>query len=162
MLERLHNVNWDGIPQPPWNQPDDVPQALQAVATATGDNASKIYSRLLFALGNNHAGTYYPVALWVIPFLGEVLRHGSAVSKEIVLDALVDLAGSFAPEPVFQTCLGPSGLEVDLHAAVTSAVAQLRVDVEQCRGPATKGSRVDTLASDLLDLLEECSKQCAG
>ncbi len=158
MLERLYDVHWQRIAQPEWNRPDEVPRAIQAVAEATNDNARDAYNRLLFALGNNHAGTYYPIVLWALPFLGEILCDGNAISKEIVLDVFVDLAGAFCPEPGFETVLGPNGMQIDMRGAAIEAMTELRANIEQCRDTTTSNARIHLAAKDLLELLDNGSK----
>lgn len=95
MLETLDSVDWHLKPQPSWNSPDDIPNAVRALAAATTETKSSAYTRMLYALGNNHAGTYFAVVLDVIPFFGEILRGGTAVARRTTLDILVDLLVSF-------------------------------------------------------------------
>ena len=66
MLSELKQVRWDEFPQPSWNGPEEVPCALRALADTTQNDDYTSYHRLLYAIGNNHAGTYFPVALAVI------------------------------------------------------------------------------------------------
>lgn len=59
MLDGLDTISWDDLPQPEWNGPSEVPKALRAIATiANQRDAQDAYNRFLYALGNNHAGTY--------------------------------------------------------------------------------------------------------
>jgi len=76
MLEDLAEVPWGSLAQPDWNAAnDEVPFALRALAAAASEHeARETYHQVLFALGNNHAGTYYPVALAAVPFLGQILE----------------------------------------------------------------------------------------
>ncbi len=89
MLEKLDLIDWAALPQPDWNAPSSVPDAIRELAK--GINAPTQSSRLLYAVGNDHAGTYYPVVLWVIPFLGELLADSPSSIRETVLDILIDL-----------------------------------------------------------------------
>ena len=96
----LERVLWASKAQPEWNADDDVPKALLALATAVErDEASRAYHRLLFAVGNNHAGTYFPVVLDALPYLRIILEGGTALQRGTVLGILLDLTGSFAPDP---------------------------------------------------------------
>src|SRR4051794_16712540 len=110
MLEGLDLVEWDSIPQPEGNRPGEVPSALRALAVVAGDADSwDAYDRLLSATGNKHAGTYYPVALEVVPFLGEVLIHGELYPRLRALDVLIDYLASFSPELGHEDVPSPYG-----------------------------------------------------
>jgi hypothetical protein len=106
---------------------------------------------MLYALGNNHAGTYYPVALAAVPFLGAILRDGGPTARLRTLDVLVDLVGSFAPEPgyeVIETSAGRRSLQELLKDKVLEIAAQIerrQVDAESAEEAK--------LAQDLLALV---------
>jgi len=62
--------NYQAYPQPEWNSPTSIEVALSAMDEAATEAESwAAYNDLLFAVGNNHAGTFYPVAVVVIPEL---------------------------------------------------------------------------------------------
>ena len=156
MLETLDTVPWAEIPQPRWNTADQVAGALRSVVnSATKKDAEDAYHGVLYALGNNHAGTYYPVALWAVPFLGELLGHANPLVRETSLDVFIDLAGSFEPESGFETVRTPSGAERPLAAALHEAVAELRPMIEACASSEGVSSRERDLAAELLSLLRE-------
>lgn len=147
---------WDSLAQPEWNQAGAVASALDVVAAAsTETEARSAYDRMLYALGNNHAGTYFPVALWALPHLSSLLRSGGTTTREVILDVLIDLAGSFAPEPGFERCVGPAGNEVDLLMAVRAGVAELRPEILACAAQLPGESRARQLAFELLELLDD-------
>ena len=100
MLERFNLPDLTAFEQPPWNDAQSVSSAFTAVQEAR-DEASSLdaYHRLLYAVGNNHAGSYYSVALAILPGIGEVLRYGDPWSKHAVLEVLIELCGTFGPEP---------------------------------------------------------------
>lgn len=57
-----------------------------------------IRSNLMFAIGNDHAGVYYPVAREALPFIIEVAIDGNhLVSRTCAIDGLIDLY-YFGPE----------------------------------------------------------------
>ncbi len=122
MLDSLPQVPWSTFSQPLDNEPEAIPRALEALRdSTTREEAHSSYNRVLYAVGNNHAGTYYPVVLEIVPFLGELLHHTSTLVRETTLDILVDLAGSFDPEPGFEKVLlmgEPRSLAVELLRAV--------------------------------------------
>lgn len=152
-LRELDEVRWESQVQPPWNLPDEVPRLLRELAALAPEPSNATYSRMLHALGNDHRGTYYPVALVAVPFLGGILREGSPDGKARALDVLLDLYGSFVPAPGFErveTASGPRSLE-DL---VMAAVVALREEVEHCQA-APDSPAEQKLARDLLGQLSE-------
>lgn len=156
MLEGLDLVNWDSIPQPDGNRAAEVPSALRDLAFAANEVDSwAAYNRLLSATGNNHAGTYYPVALDVIPFLSEVLVHGQLYPRLRSLDVLVDYLASFCPQPGHERVPSPIGTSLSLREALQSEVARVwnRVGPE-FMSRATDGLELE-LSRQLIELLAE-------
>ena len=58
MLNGLENVRWDLETQPSWNTKAEVAEALRALSLASLETGDAAYSRMLYALGNNQAGTH--------------------------------------------------------------------------------------------------------
>jgi len=132
------------FPQPEWNDSGSVVAALDALRNARDEpTAHEAYDEFLFAVGNNHAGTFYPVVLGVLPELEQILLHGNAWAQRATMESLIDLGGTFVPEPGYESYLGASVQET-LHAFIQS----LRRHVE----PLTSGS--DARARSAADLLE--------
>ena len=152
MLETLDSVDWDSLPQPPTNPKGEVPAALRALAIVSSRiEAKDAYDRVLFAVGNNHAGTYFPVVLEVVPFLGELLAQGTAPVREAILDILIDLTTSFEPEVGFENMLDESGHGVSVRKVLLRRVAGLLEVVRMPSKDATDRER--SLAEDLLTQL---------
>lgn len=150
MLERLAEVDWSREAQPTWNAPDEIVRALRAIAEATAESRDDAYSRMLYALGNNHAGTYFPIVLQVVPFLGEILRDGSEAARLVTLDVLVDLLGSFAPEAGYEVIATPDG-DRSLRDLLKERCHALRGQVERLL--ASRAER--KLAEEVLEFLSE-------
>ena len=105
-------------PQPAWNTPDSVSKALEAVSNASDKESSQsAYNKLLYAVGNNHAGTYYPVALSIITEIEAIMRSGEMWPQHTVIEAMIDLFISFEPEPG-QEVFCERSLSVDLRQQV--------------------------------------------
>jgi hypothetical protein len=156
MLDDLDTISWDDLPQAVWNGPGEVPKApLTLAAIANQRNAHGAYNRFHCALGNNHAGTYCPVALWAIPFLGPLLATGTSIVRETVLDILIDLTGSFVVKSGFENARGPSGSELPLDVGVRQIVASLRSEIQACHASEPIDSRARNLAAELIQLLDE-------
>lgn len=130
-LSELGEVRWELHAQPPWNQPQDVAQALRALAEEEPDPENARQARLLHALGNPQRGTYYPVALAAIPFLGGILRERSDAGRRRALDVLSDLLGSLSPEVGFHQLDTEEG-QRPLEPLVNAQIRALQGEVERC------------------------------
>jgi hypothetical protein len=116
--------DWAAVPGPKWYRPTDVPLVLRALAhnpKGSGD----LTSRALFAFGNNHAGTYYPVVLPVIPFLRQILQQGETDARMATMAVLEELT-YFEPDAEFSIVAGPDGGDVPLAHLFERAVLSLR------------------------------------
>jgi hypothetical protein len=155
MLETISVVKWSELPQPKFNSPDEIPAALRGMIRVKSETeAQSAYHRVLSALGNDHAGTYYPVAIHAVPFLVEMLGHDTDFVREAALDVLVDLLGSFEPDAGFRTIYNSTGMEVSLNTVLHNAVAGFRPQIELLTSEVTKASREHKLLVDLMSLIE--------
>jgi hypothetical protein len=92
------------LPQPEWNQSSSLSSAFDKILAAHDEDSTEVaYTTLLYAIGNNHAGTYYPIVLAIIPFAQQVLSESGTWPCRAILDVLVDLVESFQPEPAHAT-----------------------------------------------------------
>lgn len=156
MLERVNDISWSSFSQPPWNGEGTVPSALVLLSNCTSKSEAVIaYHRVLYALGNNHAGTYYPVVLQALPFLGEIVQQGTPAAREGALDVLIDLIGSFCPEPGFEKIDTAGARSVDLEMSLLRAAQGLRPVLTSIEMTDQTSSRMGELARDLLELLDE-------
>jgi hypothetical protein len=153
MLEGLDTVTWSAFAQPDWNIPDEVPRSLRALAASDSrQTADAAYHRLLYSVGNNHAGTYYPVIVPVLPFLGQILTEGNDWARLATLDVLIDLLISFEPEAGYEAGAASGEDEHALRRLVFSGAAQLAT----CMRPladASGSQSVRQLASELLAII---------
>lgn len=95
-------------PQPPWNTEGSVEAAIgKLIMAASEEDAVKSCEALLNALGNNHAGTYYPVALATIQHLGFQVEWGSPWAQHAAVQVLIELTGSFEPELGYEAFVLP-------------------------------------------------------
>jgi hypothetical protein len=122
MIDRINAIRWSEYAQPEWNKPGSVVDALSSVAR--GEESA--YDDLLYAVGNNHAGTYYPVLLPVMPFLEEIVDKGDAPSQRVALDVLLDLFGSFQPEARYEQIDLPAGGKRSVEAILEERVHAFR------------------------------------
>jgi hypothetical protein len=107
--------------------------------------------------GNDHAGTYYPVVLSVVPFLAEILREGEETARLITLDVLLDLLASFHPEPAFEN-VGIGGVSRRLRDVLAERALSLRADVERLLASPPHAK----LAAELLVVLGAADEPATG
>jgi hypothetical protein len=156
MLERLSQTDWTTLPQPPWNQADDVQKAIRTVAAAsTKPEAAAAANCLLSAVGNNHAGTYYPIVLVVVPFLNEILDTGTDWARRAVLNVLIDLIDSFEPEPGYETVQRSGQTRADLEQSLCEAVGEMRSSVDRRAADSTNDEE-RRLVVELQAALDRC------
>ena len=138
------------LPCPPWSSSRDVEAAVCALAAASKKTGMAASSGVLFAIGNPHVHTYWPVVLSVIPQLAPILRDGTEIARVRTLNVLLDIVILSAPEPGFETIDTPSGAR-DLAHLVGEAIARLTPVLEALAAPAAAASRAAGLARELLD-----------
>ena len=152
MLERIRVTPWRNYPQPEWNIETSVADALVSVCQASdGNSSSAAYDKLLYAVGNNHAGTYYPVLLAVMPFLEEVLRLGEPWPTRTVLCTLGDLFGTFQPEVGHESATHFPG-----NCGVAQAFSQSVLKLSPILGTIARSCEFNAeLATEILGLVNE-------
>jgi hypothetical protein len=156
MLEALNTVAWASLPQPEGNRPDAVPRALLELASAVSEvEATQAYHRFLFAVGNNHAGTYYQVVLATVPFLGQLLASGGDATRRASLEALIDLTDCFVPAPGQETVDGEAGSPRDLKVLLAEQVRLLLPTIRALHEDARCGDLIRWLALELCESLGE-------
>jgi hypothetical protein len=98
--DRIGATSWGSHAQPEWTKSSCVADALIKVSLANDAAAGSLAcDQFLYAIGNNHAGTYYPVLLPTMPFLHEILNTGNPHAQTTVLCVLDDLVALFHAEP---------------------------------------------------------------
>ncbi|SCY51756.1 hypothetical protein SAMN02927923_01535 [Microvirga guangxiensis] len=154
LLDALSKVDWTSQSQPPENAPGTLQKALLAIADAASqDSAWRAYNNLLSATGNNHAGTYYPVAVAVVPILGKVIEQGRDWPSWAALNVLIDLYCSFDPEPGQEIFLSSSRTVERVEAALGEAISSLRPLFKRiAHDPGSEGKR-RAAAQELLKIL---------
>lgn len=136
------------FPQPEWNDSDSVSGALEALRKARDDvSANEAHDRFLWAVGDNHAGTFHPVVLATLPAIEQILRDGGAWAQHAVLESLIDLAGSFVPAEGHATHLGAS-----VQEALQAFVQSLRPCIALLAQGNGVGSRS---AGELVELIDD-------
>ena len=136
------------FPQPESNDAGAVETALLALRSAHDKPTSReAHDAFLWAVGNNHAGTYYPVILAVLPEIAQILVSGTAWAQRATMEALIDLGGSFVPEAGHENHLGAS-VQQTLNAFIHSMRDHI--------APLASGDDARAIsARDLLELIDD-------
>jgi hypothetical protein len=146
MLETVDQIESSTRQRPADARTGDLAAALRALAFATSDHAAQdAYHRVLFAVGNDHRGSYFPIVLDAIPFLGEILVAGTRRARARTLDVLIDLVGSFAPDP--DIVLQEGTQHEDLPAMLRARVEEL--------GPTLQMLAADSATAEIQNLAEQ-------
>lgn len=119
------------------------------------EDARRAYNDFLYAVGNNHAGTYFPIILRALPFLEEILRHTGSRAREAALDVLVDITGSFVPDPEYRFIATSAEREVALQDLVYQGIAQFAETITVLAESDVPEVRVRRLAAEVLELLAD-------
>jgi hypothetical protein len=144
-------LNLSKFPQPESNDSGSVEAALNAIRNAEDEStANEAYDAFLWAVGNNHAGTYYPVVLGVLPEIEQILVSGKEWAKRAVIESLIDLGGSFVPEDGYENYLGAS-----VQETLKSFIHSMRSHI----APLSNGN--GALAKSAVELLELIDDQAA-
>ena len=147
-LSVIHLPYLSAFTQPEWNNAETLPAALDSVLSANDERSSQeACHRLLYAVGNDHAGAYHSVALGILPTLGQILRISGPWPQRTVLEVLIELYGPFQPEPGHQTFHGEP-----LQQLVRSAISDLLPLVDTLRNSEPDIARS---ANELLTLINE-------
>ena len=158
MLDDLDRIAWDSKARPNSDNARSVPEALRRIGAADSSEAAKrSYHAFLYAIGNNHAGSYYPVVLDTVPFLASMLDSSNPWARATVLDILIDLVGSFGPEQGYETFERPSRSRASVRTVLEESIVGLLPTVEGMVGDSKNDSRTRELARHLLELITDVS-----
>ena len=140
--------DFDHLPQPEWN---DLDAAVFAVAQLRDahDRASaeEAHDQFLWAVGNNHAGTYFPVVLATLEELKRLLVGGGFWSQRAVMECLIDLGGTFIPEAGYESHGG-----IDVESTLRAGIQAMRPLVLTL---AFGGDARARSAADLIELIDD-------
>jgi hypothetical protein len=144
----MPSVDFSYFPQPESNHSNSVSKSLDAIRNAHDDaSAHEAYDEFLWAMGNNHAGTYYPVVLAVLPHVEQILTDGGLWAQRAAMESLIDLGGTFAPEEGHQTYLGAS-----VQETLREFIRSLRPRFALLVGAPDARAKS---ASELIDLIDD-------
>ncbi|GAB2814482.1 hypothetical protein [Ferruginibacter profundus] len=100
-IDEVTHINWSQFKGAEYYQPRNVVLSLTNLVYLRNEEEKwHIYNDVLFALGNNHAGTYYPVIAAVLPLITKLLQSSQyELVRNCILEILSEWYYSFEPEP---------------------------------------------------------------
>ena len=148
LLKAIRSCDWRSFEGPELYEPSEVVPALESLFhLEKEEDIDKTYNRVLWAIGNNHAGTYYPAIRGALEFLLiAALDSESRFSRECAANILFDLYSCFIPE------VGSSQdiTDIALESFVVRTINSRRKDFERI----VQDGGADTVIADLLDCME--------
>jgi hypothetical protein len=93
IVEKIEGTDWENFSGSPQYKPEDVQSALlRLVQLKKADASENIGHFVLSAIGNDHAGTYYPVIVAALELIIEIEEQDeNHVAKQCALGVLYDL-----------------------------------------------------------------------
>lgn len=141
-------------PMPEWSSPQRVEGALEDMRHCSDEQSSnRAYGRFLHAVGNDHAGIYYPVAVPAVRMLDDILKLDNTWARSAALNVLLDLCGSFAP--IADKMLLPDGTTADTATALLEAARSLRPTIASMLNDPAREATEKAWAAELLECLEQ-------
>ena len=96
----IQSTDWEKYDGPEYYKPNEVAPALLSLLTLQESAyANDVGDRVLNALGNNHAGTYYPAILSALDIIISVEREAPDSVRKICAKAILNDLSCFEPEP---------------------------------------------------------------
>ena len=151
--KEINRIDWKLFSGPEHYEPDRVSGALSSLISLKKESLSnKVYNNVLFAIGNNHAGTYYPAAQKALKYIIQTAISGNTeIAKNCALDMLIDLYASFYPE------IGNYNLATseELEQKVLNIIEASEEEFRNFINNELESSRNRQLAKELLDYIAE-------
>lgn len=115
-------IDWTQLPGPKWYKPTSVPKAFHALLLADDEaSAREACNDMLFAVGNNHAGSLYPAAAVAVHEVLRIAEERTGWVRSAALDIL-SLLVEFGAEPDFATFQRADGSVIDVELEIVLAV----------------------------------------
>jgi hypothetical protein len=151
--KEINRIDWKSFSGPEHYEPDSVSGALSSLISLKKESLSdKVYNNVLFAIGNNHAGTYYPAGQKALKYIIQTAISGNTeIAKNCALNMLIDLYASFYPE------MGNYNLATseELEQKILNIFEASKEKFNDFINNELESSRNRQLAKELLDYIAE-------
>lgn len=128
-INEILSKDWSIYSGPEYYEPQKVPKAIiDLISLNLEDSYDQVYNNFLFAIGNNHAGTYYPAILGTLKYIIEIALNNDpdmAISRACALNILIDLYCSFGAEVGDYKNLSHKELEIIVTRDIESMLPKL-------------------------------------
>ena len=97
ILECIKSIDWANFKGPEYYNPQKVIESLSKLTVLIDEKTGRDASNsVLFAIGNNHAGTYYPAIEKALGIIIEIaISSNYEISRYYSLDMLIDIYSGF-------------------------------------------------------------------
>jgi len=148
ILDKARSINWNNYAQPEWNNPTSVIDALGSVARChDGKSSQAAYDDLMFSIGNNHAGSYFPVAVPAISILGDFIAGNNSWALGVALSVLDDYSHSFYPDAAYALMPDPDGTSQSLEDSMKHALSTIHPLLKGIMAKDSKFSESDKIVA---------------
>ncbi|MCG7499206.1 hypothetical protein MHO82_20275 [Vibrio sp. Of7-15] len=153
IVEEIKSIDWEKYKDIEYYKPNDVAPALIALVSLDDESINEdVYNQVLFAIGNNHGGTYYSAIKEALRFILITAIEGSyEVSKNCALEILTDIYCAFVPELTQETF----HLYGQLKSDVQKDIEEFYPKFFELANLVGESQRNRKLASDLVGFIDD-------
>ena len=151
--KEINRIGWKSFSGPEYYEPDRVSGALSSLISLKKESLNdEVYNDVLSAIGNNHAGTYYPAVQKALKYIIQTAISGNTeIAKNCALNILIDLYASFCPEIGNYNLVNSEELEQKVLNIIEASKEKLNNFIND----ELESSRNRQLAKELLDYVAE-------
>jgi hypothetical protein len=147
-------IDWSAYLSPEWSSPSLVPQLLKEIRDLTGNgsfSSASLPERFRNAVGNDHSGTVFPIALPAITCLVSLLyQTEKPFTQRCILGLFLDLPCFFVETETFTL---PNGQQIELRTAINNAFQSAIPRIQDLQ--SSDHPNVSELAHAVLSVLAE-------
>lgn len=99
-IDKVNQINWSQFKGSEYYTPTNIVTSLTNLINLRNEGEKwNVYNDVLFAVGNNHAGTYYPVIIDILPLTIRLLKSSQyELVRNCILEIFSEWYYSFRPE----------------------------------------------------------------
>jgi hypothetical protein len=99
IIDKIKNVDWASYKGPDYYDPDELLEALLHLYEYNESKAKNgLDNKVLFTIGNNHAGTYYPAIIEAADLLIEIEKSAKSEDARKCANGILNNLYYFEPE----------------------------------------------------------------